>query len=103
MGKMPNENLHGSALTQGSVIVLSFTGIAMAVCIGLGIYFRVHSHIKSPALFILGPVIFLIGLLLCAPNLKNVIRGKIKEHRIRTGKEQPVQKKSYHPEHRFDD
>lgn len=97
MPKLPNENLHGTELTQGSVIVLSFTGIILVACILLGI------KLDVPALFFVGPAFFLVGILLCLPNLKNVVRGKIKEHRIRTGKEQPVQKKSWDPKHRFDD
>ena len=101
--KLPGDDLHGAVLTQGSVIVLSFTGIAMLVCIGLGIYFKVSQHTWVPALFIIGPLLFAVGVLLCLPNLKNVIKGKIRAHRIRTGKEQPEQKKSYHPDHPFDE
>lgn len=97
MARDPNENLHGATITQGTVMVLSFTGIILIACIFLGI------RLDAPILFAVGPAFFLIGVLLCLPNLKNVIRGKIKEHRIRTGKEQPVQKKSWNPNHRFDD
>lgn len=103
MAKLPQEDLHGAHLTQGSVIVLSFTGIAMAVCVGLGIYFKVHAKVDAGVLFVVGPALFAVGILLCLPNLKNVLRGKRRERRIRQGKEPPVQKKSYHPDHPFDD
>ena len=97
MAKLPKEDLHGTELTSGSVIVLSFTAIIMGVCIFIGVKLNV------PALFIIGPIAFAIGVLLCLPNLKNWIRGKIKEHRIRTGKEKPEPKKTWYPNHRFDD
>ncbi len=97
MAKLPNENLHGTQITQGTVIVLSFTAIIMGVCIFLGI------KLSVPVLFFVGPAFFLVGVCLCLPNLINWVKGKIKEHRIRTGKEKPVQKKSWDPNHRFDD
>ncbi len=93
----PNENLHGSEITSGTVVVLSFTFILMIVLIVMGI------KVDLPILIVLGPVFFAIGILLCLPNLKNWVKGKVKEHRIRTGKEQPEQKKSWDPKHRFDD
>ena len=92
-----NENLHGATITSGTVMVLSFTGIILGVCIYLGI------TLDAPILFFIGPLFFGVGILLCLPNLINVIKGKIKEHRIRTGKEKPVQKKTWNPNHRFDD
>ena len=95
--KLPNQDLHGATLTAGSVMVLSFTLILMVVFIVMGI------KVDLPAMIVVGPIIFVIGVLLCLPNLINVVKGKIKEHRIRTGKEQPVQKKSWDPNHRFDD
>lgn len=97
MAKLPNQDLHGATLTAGSVMVLSFTGIILGVCIYLGV------KLDASALFVVGPLFFAVGVLLCLPNLKNVIKGKIKEHRIRTGKEKPVQKKTWNPNHRFDD
>ena len=103
MPKLPGDDLHGASLTQGSVIVLSFTGIGMLVCVGLGLYFHIHHSVNYPALYFVGVGLFAIGVLLCLPNLKNVVKGKIRAHRIRTGKEAPVHKKSYHPEHPFDD
>ena len=97
MAKLPNQDLHGATLTAGSVMVLSFTAIIMGVCIYLGVI------LDAPILFVIGPLFFAVGVLLCLPNLKNVIKGKIKEHRIRTGKEKPVQRKTWNPNHRFDD
>ena len=97
MAKLPNEDLHGAELTAGTVMVLSFTFILMIVLIVMGI------KVDLPILFGVGPAFFAVGVLLCLPNLKNWVKGKIKEHRIRTGKEQPVQKKSWNPKHRFDD
>ncbi len=97
MGKLPNEDLHGSELTSGTILVLSFTAIIMGVCIFIGI------KMEAPILFVVGPVAFGIGILLCLTNLKNWINGKIKEHRIRTGKDVPEQKKTWNPNHRFDD
>ena len=95
--KLPNQDLHGATLTPGSVMVLSFTFILMIVLIVMGI------KVDLPAMIVVGPLLFVVGILLCLPNLINVIKGKIKEHRIRTGKEIPVQKKSWNPNHRFDD
>ena len=95
--RYPHEDLHGSEITSGTVIVLSFTFVLMVVLIVMGV------KVDLPILIGIGPVFFVVGVLLCLPNLKNWIRGKIKEHRIRTGKEQPVQKKSWDPNHRFDD
>ena len=97
MRRFPNENLHGAELTSGTVMVLSFSAVIMGVCIFIGV------KMSAPILFFVGPAIFGIGILLCLPNLKNWIGGKVKEHRIRTGKEQPEQKKSWDPNHRFDD
>lgn len=97
MAKLPNQDLHGASLTPGSIIVLSFTGIVLIACIGLGI------KLDAPILFVIGPVAMLVGILLCLPNIINTIKGKIKEHRILTGKEKPVQKKTWNPNHRFDD
>ncbi len=97
MAKEPNEDLHGATLTQGTVMVLSFTTIILVVCLVLG--FR----LDAPILFFVGPAFFVIGVVLCLPNLINVIKGKIKEHRIRTGKDVPVQKKSWNPNRKFDD
>ena len=84
MAKLPNENLHGATITSGTVMVLSLTAILMVVFIVMGI------KVDLPVMVIVGPVIFAVGILLCLPNLINVIKGKIKEHRIRTGKEQPA-------------
>ena len=103
MKKLPGDDLHGAKLTQGSVIVLSFTFIAMCVCIGFALYMQTKMHDPLPALYVIGPVIFGVGVLLCLPNLKNVIRGKLKERRIARGEEAPEIKKSYHPEHPWDD
>ncbi len=97
MAKLPQEDLHGSDLTSGSVIVLTFTAIIMGVCILIG------ATLDAPLLFAVGPMVFAVGVLLCLPNLKNWIRGKIKEHRIRTGKETPEQKKTWNPNRRFED
>ena len=97
MAKLPNQDLHGATLTAGTVMVLSFTTILMGVLIFMGF------KVDMPVLFVVGPLFFVIGILLCLPNLINVIKGKIREHNIRTGKEQPVQKKSWDPKHRFDD
>jgi len=97
MAKLPNQDLHGATLTAGSVMVLSFTAILMIVLIVMGI------KVDMPILLVVGPLFFAVGILLCLPNLINVVKGKIKEHRIRTGKEQPEQKKTWNPGHRFDD
>ena len=98
MAQKPSDrDLHGATLTSGSVIVLSFTFILMVVLVVMG------AKVDLPVMIAVGPILFVIGILLCLPNLINVVKGKIREHRIRTGKEQPVQTKSWHPEHRFDD
>ncbi len=97
MAKLPNQDLHGAEITAGTVMVLSFTFILMVVLIVMGV------KVDLPVLIAVGPAFFAIGILLCLPNLKNWTKGKIKEHRIRTGKEVPEQKKSWNPNHRFDD
>ncbi len=97
MAKLPNQNLHGAELTAGTVMVLSFTFVLMIVLIIMGV------KVDLPVLIGVGPGFFLLGVLLCLPNLKNWIRGKIKEHRIRTGKEIPQPTKTWNPNHRFDD
>jgi len=97
MAKLPNQDLHGAELTAGTIMVMSFTTIVLGVCIFIGI------KLDTVIPFFIGPAFFLIGTLLCLPNIINWVKGKIKEHRIRTGKEQPVQKKSWDPKHRFDD
>ena len=97
MAKLPNDDLHGSDLTSGTILVLSFTAIIMGVCIFIGVKMDV------PILFAVGPLALALGVLLCLPNLKNWIKGKVKEHRIRTGKDVPEQKKTWNPNRRFDD
>ena len=97
MARLPNEDLHGSDLTSGTILVLSFTAIIMGVCLFIGV------KMSAPILFVVGPLVLAIGVLLCLPNLKNFVKGKIKEHRIKTGKDQPEQKKTWNPNHRFDD
>ncbi|MBQ5742908.1 MAG: hypothetical protein IIV79_01790 [Clostridia bacterium] len=97
MAKLPNEDLHGTEITGGTVIVLSFSFILMIVLIVMGV------KVDLPVLFYVGPSFFVVGTLLCLPNLKNWVKGKIKEHRIRTGKEIVQPKKTWNPNHRFDD
>lgn len=97
MAKLPNQNLHGPQLTQGTVIVLSLTTIILAFLT----YLSIKMGEIAPAL--VGVGLFVIGILVCLPNIINTIKGKIKEHRILTGKEKPEQRKSYNPQHRFDD
>ena len=97
MAKLPNQDLHGTDLTAGTIMVLSFTFILMIALIVMGI------KVDLPVLIAVGPFFFVVGILLCLPNLKNWVRGKIKEHRIRTGKEKPQPKKTWNPHHRFDD
>lgn len=97
MAKIPNQDLHGASLTPGSVIVLTFTFVLMIVLIVMGI------KVDLPVMIVVGVLFFLVGILLCLPNIINTVKGKIKMHRIMTGKEQPVQKKTWNPNHRFDD
>ncbi len=97
MAKLPNQDLHGAEITPGTVMVLSFTFILMVVLIVMGV------KVDLPVLIFVGPLFFAVGILLCLPNLKNWVKGKIKEHRIRTGKERPEQKKTWNPNHPFDD
>lgn len=97
MAKLPNQDLHGASLTPGSVIVLTFTFVLMIVLIVMGI------KVDLPIMIVAGVLFFLVGILLCLPNIINTVKGKIKMHRILTGKEKPVQKKTWNPNHRFDD
>lgn len=97
MAKLPNQDLHGASLTPGSVIVLTFTFVLMIVLIVMGI------KVDLPIMIVAGVLFFLVGILLCLPNIINTVKGKIKMHRILTGKEKPVQKKTWNPDHRFDD
>ncbi len=97
MPKRPNENLHGSELTQGTILVLSFGVISCVAGIALGISFA------GVAAILIGVGILVLAVLLCLPNLKNFIKGKQKERLIKKGlwKEEP--KKTFHPGSRFDD
>ena len=97
MAKLPNQDLHGTELTAGTVMVLSFTSVLMVALIVIGV------RVDLPVLIYVGPAFFVVGVLLCLPNLKNWVKGKIKEHRIRTGKDVPQPKKTWNPNHRFDD
>lgn len=97
MPKLPNEDLHGPALTQGTVLVLSFGTAALLGGIGVGIAFA------GPAAVAVGGGIFVLAVLLCLPNLKNYVKGKKKERLIRKGLWKEEQTKSFHPGSRFDD
>ena len=88
----------GEPLKQSTVIVLSVTGGLFLILLYAGLTVD-----GAWAMALVGAAFFLLGILCTLPNILGFMRGKKREHLIKTGKLVESSKKSFNPHSRFDD
>lgn len=96
--KEPKEIKPGEPLKQSTVIVFSVAGGLFAILLYAGLTVD-----GAWPMIIIGAAFLLFGILVTLPNILGYIRGKRREHLIKTGKLIEPQKKTFNPHSRFDD
>ncbi len=96
--KEPKEIKPGEPLKQSTVVVLSVTGGLFLILLYFGLTVE-----GAWAMALVGAAFLILGILCTLPNILGFIRGKKREHLIKTGKLVEPQKKSFNPHSRFDD
>ncbi|MBE6891471.1 MAG: hypothetical protein E7481_05530 [Ruminococcaceae bacterium] len=88
----------GEPLKQSTVIVFSVAGGLFAILLYAGLTVD-----GAWPMILIGAAFFLFGILVTLPNILGFIRGKRREHLIKTGKLVEPPKKTFNPHSRFDD
>ena len=88
----------GEPLKQSTVIVFSVAGGLFAILLYAGLTVD-----GAWPMILIGAAFFLFGILVTLPNILGFIRGKRREHLIKTGKLIEPQKKTFNPHARFED
>ena len=94
--RKPNKN---AEISQGTIWVL---GLGAIIIPAILIYFGVVTP-NAHALIWVAIALIVFSILITLPNLIPYFKGKRREKLIKQGKIKVEQKKSYNPNHRFDD